>query len=189
MADDHPPVAVMWKKLKAIDDVLGSPSEVEAVLEEEGYDTVADYIENTRDAGLDTDNDPDQLRSRVDSLEDRVESAEDHVHSSGKQGKVRSILESANNRRKGGQDVVMLDYEDIRAATGVSKRYAFTLMDDLPEQYPFFADGDDVGQYGSAQINKTDGSRRLAVLCDVAHQHDGVVSKLITESGIEGGEA
>lgn len=187
--EPHPVVSALQNKVTTLSDYIARDTNdqygaerIEATLAEHD---AADLLELIADLKADNED----LRHRVDQLEERLDTTEDAVHTSGKQGKVRDLVRAAQNRRNGGEDVVMMDYKDIKAATGVSKRYAFDLMDDLPGQFACFEDGDDVGQYGSAEINKTEGSRRLAVLIEQVHDEDGLVNKFNTRFGSEGGEA
>jgi len=55
--------------------------------------------------------------------------------SSSKDGKVRQIVAGAENNRTGDQAAVVMDAAKIVTVTGVSRRYAYDLIEDLPKQH------------------------------------------------------
>jgi len=71
-----------------------------------------------------------------------------------KEGKIADIVDHAKNLRDA-QDVVKLSPRDIMAATGVSRRYAYDLIDDLPQEEEWFLTSTEVkeSQWGSAEID------------------------------------
>lgn len=129
-----------------------------------------------------------ELQHEVSRLTDRLEGAERAIHDEGKLGKIQLIVKAAENRRTGGQKAVLMDYKAIKQATGCSKRHAYNLIDDLPEDYEFFVDGDDLSQYGSLEIKKDAGARQLAVLCEEVPREDGEVKLFNTSDAAAGDE-
>lgn len=134
----------------------------------------------------------DDLADRVEHLEAenaRLEQRLDGRDSerTTKEEKVADIVDTARNLREG-QAVVQLTARDIVSATGVSRRYAYDLMDEdnLPSEYDWILAKDDIRQYGDLQIKKDDGSRRIGVDFEGVHSTGVDVNKFTTSNGGEG---
>jgi cell division septum initiation protein DivIVA len=107
-----------------------------------------------------------ELESRIDGVEDRADAVENTVYAEGKQGKVRQLVEYATNKRTGEQQAVVLDAQEIRGATGCTRRYAYDIIDDFPGDYGFLVDRDELTQYGEVELDQTQRGRGIAVIFD-----------------------
>lgn len=130
----------------------------------------------------------DDLLNRIEQLEaenDRLRSRVDGTDSSGKDQKVQDIVSFANNTR-GNDPAVKLTAKDIKGATGCSTRYAYDLMDDLPEEYDWMLSPQDMLQYGSLEIDNHD-ERRLGVDFEGVHSSGCPLNKFNNGNSGEGG--
>jgi hypothetical protein len=133
------------------------PTKLNAI---ETAQTATDRIEGLVDRVAELENENERLRSRVEGSS-----------TNGKDAKVKQIVEFADNARNN-DPAVKLTAKDIKGATGCSARYAYDLMDDLPEQYEWFLTPQEMLQYGSLEIDNRD-ERRLGV--DFEGVHSGGV--------------
>jgi hypothetical protein len=108
-----------------------------------------------------------------------------------KKDKVRKILDFAQNKRSG-QAVVKVTPQDVKGATGVSRRYAYQLThpeDGLPGEYPWCLEPEEMDQYGSLEIDRSDGDERvMGIDFEGVHKSPAPVNKFITRTSQEGGE-
>jgi len=98
------------------------------------------------------------------------------------------MLQFAENRAQNPDDRVALKCNDITGATGVSRRYAYDLIDELPERYECFNDRSDIGQYGDLEISRETQDRALVVDLEVVHTDGRGVNKFTTRTTENGGE-
>jgi len=127
------------------------------------------------------------LADRVDELEDENKRLRSRVGSSAKSGKdqkVADIVAFADNAR-GNDAAVKLTAKDIKGATGCSTRYAYDLMDDLPEEYDWMLSPQDMLQYGSIEIDNYD-DRRLGIDFEGVHSSGCPLNKFNNGNGGEG---
>jgi hypothetical protein len=107
-----------------------------------------------------------------------------------KKDKVRKILDFAQNKRNG-QAVVKVSPQDIKGATGVSRRYAYQLThpeDGLPGEYPWCLAPREMDQYGSLEIDRDGGDERvMGVDFEGVHKSPAPVNKFITRTSQQGG--
>lgn len=182
-----------------------SRAELEAMSEDELVETIvglADKVADTqatvetlREDSQDTRRQLAQLRGdladahdRIDTLEaenERLRARLDGRSTHDKDGKVAAIVEAALNQANG-DPAIKLDYSHIQAATGCSKRYAYDLMDRLPEEYDWFLTPQEMDQYGSIEIDNYD-ARRLGVDIEGVHSSGVPVNKFTTAGGSNGG--
>lgn len=132
----------------------------------------------------------ERLRQRVGDLMDRVTVLEDRERPEGKDARAAQLVEFADNLRDDGDDGAKLDVQDIRGATGVSRRYAYDLVDELPEEFAYIRDRKNVEQFGDAEIGGggTE-SEPIGIYVDVeeAHRVEEDVNKFTTETAEGGG--
>jgi hypothetical protein len=129
------------------------------------------------------------LADRVDDLEDenqRLRSRLESSSSRGKDAKVADIVQFADNAR-GKDPAIKLTAKDIQGATGCSTRYAYDLMDDLPEEYDWFLTPQEMTQYGSLEVDNTD-ERRLGVDFEGVHSSGCPLNKFNNGSSKEGSQ-
>jgi hypothetical protein len=120
---------------------------------------------------------------RYDELENEVEELRSLVSiDDGKEQKVANIVEFADNQRDSHQGVVRLSPKEIKGATGVSRRYAYDLCDDLPDEFPFLVSQQamEEGQYG--RLEKETAGKGLGVDFEGAHGTPAPVNKFTTQS-------
>lgn len=97
------------------------------------FDAFSNWLENTDDRVSALEDENTELRAQLNALESRIDVLEDG--SSSKAGKIRQIVAGAENNRTGGQSAVVMNAAKIVTVTGVSRRYAYDLIDDLPEKH------------------------------------------------------
>ncbi|MDG5820668.1 hypothetical protein [Natronococcus sp. A-GB7] len=148
-------------------------------------DAFSSWLENTDDRVSELEDENNELRARLDSLEARMDVLEDG--SSSKNGKVRQIVAGAENNRTGEQPAVVMDAAKIVTVTGVSRRYAYDLIEDLPEQHYWILTRSEARerQFGSIEID--DGKQTKAIVIDfeALHSDPEAVNKFTTST--EGG--
>lgn len=130
-----------------------------------------------------------QMRERVAFLEgenqemrEMMERFEDiGAEKSSKEQKIAAIVTWAM-RQAGDEtsDRVAVTARDIIGCTGVTRRYAYDLIDDLPGEYEWMLDRSDVSQYGELEIEKGAQTRAVIVDCELLHEDDGAVNKFTT---------
>ena len=111
---------------------------------------------------------------RLSELERKMARAPD------KEGKIDAILDHAENLRTG-QDVLKLSPRDIMAATGVTRRYAYDLIDDLPQEEEWFLTSTEVkqSQWGNAEIDND--KKCLGVDFEGVHSEGVPVNRFTTD--------
>jgi hypothetical protein len=139
----------------------------------EDFPTAARELRETVDGHGD---ELDDLRSEVSSIGDAMADG----GNGGKQAKVFDIVQQARNLRERDQPVVKLKARDIVAATGCSRRYAYDLMDDLPEEHNFLLSPAEMQQYGDLELDNDE--RALGVDFEGVHS-DGVPVNKFTTGG------
>lgn len=129
----------------------------------------------------------ERLSETVESLEKENQRLRARLDDSegGKEGKVTAIVEYANNARNGAP-AVKLTYKEIVGATGCSNRYAYDLMDRLPEEYDWFLTPEEMRQYGSIELDNTD-ERRLGVDFEGVHSSGCPLNKFNNGERSKGG--
>lgn len=133
----------------------------------------------------------EQLEQQFSRIEAQLNAIQDlGREKSTKEEKVASLVRYAQNLSNDGTTgVQLLEARDIQGVAGVTRRYAYDLMDELPDQYDFFLDRDDLKQYGDVEIDKSSKSRALAVDLDILHSDEEAVNKFTTRTTSEGASA
>jgi hypothetical protein len=85
------------------------------------------------------------------------------------------------------KDAVALRPKEIKGVAGVSERYAYNLVDDLPDEYEFFLDKSKVKQYGSLEIDKDSQQRALLIDLELLQDDDEALNKFNNGTTNEGG--
>jgi len=112
---------------------------------------------------------------RLADLEGKMTRAPD------KDGKIDAILEHAHNSRTD-QDVVKLGPKDIKAATGVSRRYAYDLLDDLPDEKDWILSHDTIKRSQFASHELDNDSKRIGIDFEGVHSNGAPVNRFTTTS-------
>jgi hypothetical protein len=161
---------------------LGDPDGEEPGLFEAVRETIA-RVETVETRSEATQSELDQLRERIDSLE-RV------VHAEGKRGKVEAIISYAENKRTQDQPAVVLSAQEIKGATGCTRRYAYDIIEEYSEDFAFLVDRENLTQYGELEMaNREDRGRGLAVVFDASvHTDLEGVNRFTTRVEADGGE-
>jgi uncharacterized coiled-coil protein SlyX len=96
--------------------------------------------------------------------------------------KVAAVLSFAVNKHSG-TGKVALSPHDVKGCTGVSRRYAYDLIDTIGER----VEGAHVRE--ATQVRTGSGTKRkhkaLLVDCEALHTDDGAVKEFITDAGVE----
>lgn len=148
-------------------------------------DAFSSWLENTDDRVSELEDENNELRDRLEALEARMEVLEDG--SSSKDGKVRQIVAGAENNRTGEQPAVVIDAAKIVTVTGVSRRYAYDLIEDLPEQHHWILTRSEARerQFGSVEIDDGKQTKAIVVDFEALHSDPEAVNKFTTST--EGG--
>lgn len=122
----------------------------------------------------------EELRDKLSSIETQLNTIQDlGSKRTTKEEKIARLVTYAQNTI--GEDAttgrVLLSIKEIRGNADVSERYAYKLVDRLPEEYEFFIDRSDVKQYGDAEMDRDDQQRGLVVDIGVLHQDEQALNK------------
>lgn len=148
------------------------------------------------DSGEYLDADTEPVAERVEQFNDRLAELENSVaaisdlgrEKSTKEAKVAAIVQYAVNQAADETTgAVALRPKDIQGVTGVTQRYAYNLVDDLPEQYEFFMDKSKVPQYGSLELDKDSQQKAMLVDLELLHEDEQALNKFNNETRSEGG--
>lgn len=121
-----------------------------------------------------------RLRDEVAQLQAQTDMTTDGSET--KETKVRDIVQAAENRREGDQAVVMLTARDIVTATGCSRRYAYDLIEDLPEEYVWIWSRRQArkSQFASHEIKADGQTKAIGVHFEGLHNDAVAVNKFTT---------
>lgn len=175
-----------------------SRAELESMDRDELVETIVELsqtVENRRavmetdiEARKDLEGTVDGLAERVDDLEAENERLRERIDSAdGKKEKVAKIVRYAD-RARDGAPAVKLTAKEISGAAGVSRRYAYDLMDGdagLPAEYDWMLTPEQMQQYGSLEIDNEE--RRLGIDFEGVHSSGCPLNKFTTTPG-EGGD-
>lgn len=119
--------------------------------------------------------------ARLQAVETRLDALSDvDSERSTKHEKYRAVLAFAQNKRANNSKVTVSPTE-IQGCTGVSRRYAYDLLDNIA------ADVDGASVRQSKQVDTGTGTKQktkaLLVDCDIAHTSDDGVNKFTTSGG------
>lgn len=130
-----------------------------------------------------------ELEERVDELEAENQRLQERLKdTSDKNGKKAAIVEFAQNKREAGKPLVKVCAMDIKGATGVSRRYAYDLVDDLPDEEDWFLTPEEMDQYGSIQLDKNKQEKFLGVDFEGVHSAGVPVNKFTTDQARKEGK-
>ncbi|WP_255170122.1 hypothetical protein [Natrononativus amylolyticus] len=155
-------------------------AETRLTITEQRLDSFFNWREETDDRIGDLKRENDELRQRLTALEARVNVVEGGK--STKDGKIRQIVAKAENLRKKDQGAVVLTARDIVGATGVSRRYAYDLIDDLPEKHHWVITRTEARdrQFGNVEIDANKQTKAIVVDCEALHSDPEAVNKFTT---------
>lgn len=150
-------------------------------------DALVDEFDPTRDAVQSAQQivDAYDLNDRVAENRAQLEALGDlGREKTTKEEKITAIVQYAQNVADDEtSDRELLKARDIKGLLGVSRRYAYDLIDDLPEEHDFLLDRRDARQYGELEMDNTDQrGRGLVVDLDALHNNEAAVNKFTTRS-------
>lgn len=180
---------VLQTKLRGIAELVRGRYDEDALGEEEWVSEYGSLMEAVEmlDGRLDDLNaENEQLHEENERLRERVATLEQRIDDDGQRGKVAKIVEIAKNRQTTEKGVVMTA-ADIVDATGVSRRYAYDLIESLPEKYDFLLSNTEVDRYGSLEMATDDLPKGLIVVFDDVHSDLASVNKFTTRTSRKGG--
>lgn len=136
----------------------------------------------------------DQLQEQqnaINRLESQLEAIQDlGREKTTKEEKITRLVNYAQNLSTDGESGrYVLEAQTIKGTAGVSRRYAYDLMDELPDKYDWALDRSEVEQYGDLEIDKDEQSRALVIDLDVLHTDGEAVNKFTTRTTSEGASA
>jgi len=181
---------VLQTKLRGIAELVRGQYDDDVVGEEEWveeYGSLMEAVEMLDGRLHELEAENDTLREKNQKLRQRVATLEQRVDDDGQRGKVAKIVEIAKNRQTTEKGVVMTA-ADIRDATGVSRRYAYDLIESLPEKYDFLLSNTEVDRYGSLEMATDDLPKGLIVVFDDVHTDLESVNKFTTRTSRKGGD-
>lgn len=119
------------------------------------------------------------LRTRLDRLGDIGE------QKTSKEQKIAAVVTYADNER-GDTSRHTVSIQNIKGATGVSRRYAYTLAQDhMIDEFDWALDPAHAPQYGSLEIDK-DSTAGVTIDFDALHSNPNAVNKFITPAAAQG---
>lgn len=130
----------------------------------------------------------DALHARVTALEQQLETFEDLTDTtSSKTEKLAAIVQYAENKATNRMDRVAVSASEIIGAAGVTRRYAYDLIEELPEEYDCFDNRTTISQYGGFEMDQGSRTRALIVDCEGVQRDADGVNKFTTRTTGEGG--
>jgi len=143
-----------------------------------------DDIGELPDAGRDLDDRLARYEERLGAVEWRLDALSGvETSADTKSEKIAAVLSFALNKRNGQAKVAVSPHE-IRGCTGVSRRYAYELIEMIGDE----VDGTTVRE--SRQVKTSNGTehkgKALLIDCEAVHSEGGVMSEFTTEGGSNG---
>lgn len=180
MADQLENVALRKLLFGIADDVDAADDDV----------TIIDAAVAVIDQYQDLEAENQELRGRLAEIENQIDTIQElGTKKTTKEEKIAQLVTYAENQRGAQTDRVALTVKEITGVTGVSRRYAYDLLDDLPSAYEWLLDRSDVSQYGDLEIDKDSQDRALIIDFEQLHKDDGAVNKFTTRTTTEGASA
>lgn len=142
-----------------------------------------DTVEELPDAGRAISEQLARYDERLSAVERQLEMLESLGESpSSKKEKFAAILAFAANKQGHGNGKVALSPHEIKGCTGVSRRYAYELLESMAAQI------DGVRMREAQQVQTGNGTKRkgkaLLVDCEVAHTGDVAVNEFTTDEEV-----
>lgn len=149
-------------------------------------DALSNWIETTVDRVAELEDENAELRQRLETVEARLDVVESG--DTGKEGKLRKIVTGAENVRISDQTAIVMDAAKIVTVTGVSRRYAYDLIEDLPDEYHWILSRKEARQqqYGSIEIDADAQTKAIVVDFERLHTDPEAVNKFTTAPTGEG---
>lgn len=132
------------------------------------------------------------LRGRLAEIETQLDAIQDlGTEKTTKEEKIAAVVQYAQNTVSGDATTgrVALPVKQLKGVAGISRRYAYTLIDDLPDEYEWLHNRSTVSQYGDLEIDEDSQNSALIVDLERLHETDADVSKFITATSGKGASA
>jgi len=84
------------------------------------------------------------MKKELADLRGELETLQSNSLDDSKTHKVERIVEAARNKADPGMRGIVMDYRDIMAATGVSNTQAYRYIEQLPDEYDYLEDRDNL---------------------------------------------
>jgi hypothetical protein len=84
------------------------------------------------------------MKKELADLRGELETLQANSLDDSKTHKVERIVEAARNKADPGMKGIVMDYRDIMAATGVSNTQAYRYIEQLPDEYDYLEDRDNL---------------------------------------------
>jgi hypothetical protein len=84
------------------------------------------------------------MKKELADLRGELETLQANSLDDSKTHKVERIVEAARNKADPGMRGIVMDYRDIMAATGVSNTQAYRYIEQLPDEYDYLEDRDNL---------------------------------------------
>jgi len=140
-----------------------------------------------------------RTHGRIDELEETVESQQEHINvlkvelehlqevirDDSRDAKVASLVVAAENIADSTQKGCVMNYKQIKQATGVSNQGAYNYIEELPDEYPFLVDRKDVPD--RVDVDSRAKERGLVVLFNEVEHATGSFNRLYNEKSGKGG--
>lgn len=131
-----------------------------------------------------------ELRDRLNAVESRLDVLDEDAPS--KEAKIREIVDFASNLRSEDQQAVKVTPKEIKGSAGISRRYAYGLIDEdegLPAEYHWLLSAKQAReqQYGNAELDWDESTKGLVVDFEALHTDPEAVNKFTTRDSSEEG--
>lgn len=126
-----------------------------------------------------------RLQDRLAEIETQLDAIQDlGREKTTKEEKITAIVRYAQNTADGDGTTgrVALTVKTLRGLTGISRRYAYDYIDDLPHEFEWLHNRNTIDQYGSLEIARDGPDRALIVDLEVLHNDEQAVNKFTTRT-------
>jgi len=177
-ADGIPAEVIMRRVIYGIADDDGELGDIEAAV------AAVERVEELETAVT-------ELRGRVAELEEHRDAISDiGQEKTTKEEKIAAIVTWAQRQARDEQgESVLVKVKDIIGCTGVSRRYAYDLLDDLPERYDWLERRQDAPGYSGLESSTEHKVRGLVVDLEQLHTDEAAVNKFKTRTRGSGVQA
>jgi len=105
------------------------------------------------------------MKKELADLRGELETLQSNSLDDSKTHKVERIVEAARNKADPGMRGIVMDYRDIMAATGVSNTQAYRYIEQLPDEYDYLEDRDNLPDH----IESDSLAKDRGLVVDLAH--------------------
>lgn len=126
----------------------------------------------------------ESLRGTVADTQTQLEAIQDlGREKTSKEEKVAAIVQFAQNTATDPEtDRVAVKARQIKGVAGVSRRYAYDLIDDLSREYEWVHNRSSLSQYGDLELDKSSQAKAIIVDLEQLHNDEAAVNKFTTRT-------